>query len=76
MFLNILQMSQESTCVGVSLTKQQVFRAATYYKKETPTKVFSWEICDIFRNTYLYKTPSMAASVDDMPYLDIQRILF
>ena len=37
--------SQESNCVGVS------FRPATL-SKEAPRQVFSYEICDIFENTY------------------------
>ena len=27
----------------------------------TPTQLFSYEICDIFKNTFFYRTPSAAA---------------
>ena len=30
---------------------------------ETPTQVFSFEICELFKNTFLYRTPPLAASV-------------
>ena len=30
--------------------------------KETPTQVFSSEICEIFKDTFLYRTPPVAAS--------------
>ena len=32
------------------------------YKKETQTQVFSCEICEIFKNTFFYGTPPIAAS--------------
>ena len=32
------------------------------YEKETPTQVFSCEICDTFKNTFSDKTPPVAAS--------------
>ena len=43
----ISQNSQENTCVGVA---------------ETPTKAFSCEFYEIFKNTFFYRTPPMAAS--------------
>ena len=45
-----LKISQKNTFVGVSfLIKLQL----QLYQKETPTQVFSCEICDIFKSTYL-----------------------
>ena len=32
------------------------------YQKQTPTQVFFYEIYKIFKNTYFYKTSSMASS--------------
>ena len=32
------------------------------YQKETPTKLFSCEISEIFMNTFSYRTPPVAAS--------------
>ena len=37
--------------------------ALQMYLKETPTKVFSYEICKILKNTCFYRTPLIAASV-------------
>ena len=44
------------------LIKLQVFRPEPY-QEETPTQVFSCEICKIFKNIFFYRTPSVAASV-------------
>ena len=42
-FLKVLQISQESTCVGVSFfTKFQAFRPATILKRDSYTGVFLW----------------------------------
>ena len=32
------------------------------YQKETPTQMFSCEYCDIFKSSFFYRTPLMAAS--------------
>ena len=49
-FLEISQNSPENTCAGVS------------YKKETLVQVFSCEFCEISNNTFLQRTPLVAAS--------------
>ena len=33
-----------------------------FYKKETPTQVFRCGYCDIFKNSFFYRTPPVAAS--------------
>ena len=33
-----------------------------FIKKETPAQVFSYEFCEIFKNTYFYRAPMLAAS--------------
>ena len=43
-------MLQENTSGGVS-----------FYWKETPRQVFSCEICEIFKNTFFYRTPPLGA---------------
>ena len=40
-------------------TKLQVLQL---YYKDTPTQVFSCKVCEIFKNTFSYKTPPVAAS--------------
>ena len=37
-------------------------RPATLLEKESPAQVFSCEICEIFKNTFFYRTPLVAAS--------------
>ena len=32
-------------------------------RKETPTQVLSYKICEIFKNTFFYRTPLVGASV-------------
>ena len=49
-FLKISQYSQENTCVGVN------------FIKKTPTQVFSYEYCKIFKNSFFYRTSAVAAS--------------
>ena len=55
MLLNISQISQENTCVTVSFLIKLI-------KKETLAQLFSCEICEIFKNTFFYRTPLVAAS--------------
>ena len=56
-FLNISKYSQENACVGVSF----LFFFQDYYV-ETPTQVFSCEYFEIFKNSFLYRTPLVADS--------------
>ena len=37
-------------------------RSCNFIKKETPTKVFSVEICQTFKDILFYRTPQLAAS--------------
>ena len=53
--LVILQNSQENTYARVSFF--------TLLKKETYLQVLSCEFCEIFKNTFSYRTPPVAASV-------------
>ena len=47
--------------------KYLYWRPATLLK-ETPTKVLSCEYCEIFKNSFSYKTPLVAASVMQKVY--------
>ena len=40
-------------------------KACDLVKKETPAQVFFCEFCEIFKNTFFYRTPPVAASVCD-----------
>ena len=61
-FLEISLNSQESTCARVSiLIKLQ----ASGLKIETLAQVFSCEFCEISKKTFSYRTPPVAASVDE-----------
>ena len=42
------------------MTKLKALSPATLLKK-TPTQVFSCKICEIFKNTFFYSTPRVAA---------------
>ena len=60
MFLEISQNSQENNCARVSfLIKLQ---ACNFIKKETLAQVFSCEFCEISKNTFSYRTSSVATS--------------
>ena len=53
-FTNVLQYSQEITCIGVS--------GLQIYSKETPAQIFSCKYCEVLKNTIFHRTPAMAAS--------------
>ena len=46
-----------------NFTKFTGLRPATLLKKETLAQVFSCGFCEISKNTFLYRTPLVAASV-------------
>ena len=65
-FCEMLQNSQENTYATVSfLIKFQVW-ACNFIKKETLAHALSCEFCKISTNTFSYRTPPVAASVDVM----------
>ena len=60
-FLEISQNSQENTCARVSFSiKLQV---CNFIEKETLALVFSCKFHEISKNTFLHRTPLVAASV-------------
>ena len=61
LFLEILQNSQESTCTRVSFLMKS--RAATLLEKRLCHRCFPVNFCEIFRNTFCYRTPLAAASI-------------
>ena len=64
-FLEISKNSQENTCARVSfLIKLQVSgrRPATLLKMRPWNNGVSCEFCEISKNTFLYRTPLLAAS--------------
>ena len=42
--------------------REALFKACNYIKKESLAQVFSCEFCEISKNTFLYRTPPVAAS--------------
>ena len=53
-FLKILQNSQENTVLEFFFF---------FIKKETPAEGFSFEFCEIYKNTIIYSAPLVAGSV-------------
>ena len=37
--------------------------ACNFLKREALAQVFSWDFCEIFKNTFFYRTPLVAVSV-------------
>ena len=67
-FLEVSQNSQENTCARVSfLIKMPA--ACSFIKKETVTQVFSCEFGKFSKNTFSYRTPSVAASASLILFL-------
>ena len=56
MLLKASQNSQENACTRISFSVE--LQACKFIKKETRVHVFSSEICETFRNTFFYRTPS------------------
>ena len=54
MFLKILQNSQENTCL--------FFNKVAGLRPETLAQVFSYEFCEISKNTFSYRTRPVVAS--------------
>ena len=55
MFLNISQKSQENTGDRVSYIVKLQASACNFIEKETLTKMFPWEYCEIFNNSFFTK---------------------
>ena len=55
MFLKIGALKDKHLCLSLFLIKLQ------FFKKETPVQVFSCKYCKIFRNSFFYRTPPVAA---------------
>ena len=50
------------TCVTVSFLIKFQAGACNFIKKQTLTQVISCEFCQIFKNTFFYRIPPVAAS--------------
>ena len=62
LFLEISQNSHVNTCARASFSLKVQAGACNFIKKETLAHVFSYEFCEISKNTFSYRTPPMAAS--------------
>ena len=60
-FKNFSKFTGKYLCQSRFFNKVVVVGIATLLK-ETPTQVFSCEFWEIFKNTFFYRTPSVAAS--------------
>ena len=68
-FLRFLQNLWENTCARVSFIIK--FEMIT---KDSLTQVFSCEFCKSFKNTFLYRTPLVAASVIDLSVIHSEAV--
>ena len=55
--------SEGNTCVRVAFLIKLQASAFDFIKKETLAQVFSCELCEIYKNTFSYRTPPVTASV-------------
>ena len=62
MFLKNSQNSQENTCVRISFLINLSASAFNFIKNETLAKLFSCKLYEIFKNTFFYRIPLLAAS--------------
>ena len=61
--LKISQNLQEKQLFQSLVFNKVADLACNFIKKETLAQVFSCEFCEIFKNTFSYRTPLVAASV-------------
>ena len=56
--------------INLEILQEILAEVATcnFIKKETLAQVFSCEFCEIFNNTFFYRTPSVAASISAVLY--------
>ena len=59
---NFAIFTRKQLCCSRFVIKLQAFRSRTLLK-ETPRQVFSYEYCEIFKNSLFYRTPPVAASL-------------
>ena len=74
-FLKNSKDSQENTCARVSFLIKLQTSGYDFIKKETPAQVLSCEFCEIFKNTFFYRTLPVAASVDALHHFSFKEIL-
>ena len=63
MFLEISQNSQENICVRVSFLRKLQAHPCNFVKKETLAQAFSFEFCEISKNTFFKENLRTTASV-------------
>ena len=56
--------SVKKVLLAVNYFRKTVHEAYNFIKKETLAEVFSCEFCEISRNTFSYKIPLVAASLN------------
>ena len=68
-FLEISQNSQENSCVRVSFLIKLQASPWNFIKKEALAQVFSYEFCEISKNTFFTEHLWATASVNGFMYL-------
>ena len=74
-FLKISQNSQENACARASFLIKLQAPDLQLQKKKTLSQVVSSEFCEIFKNTYFYKTLLVATSARIMKYIPAIKII-
>ena len=59
---NFAKFTVKHRCQSLIFNKVTGLRPATLLKKEALAQVFSCDFCEIFKNTFFYQTPPVAAS--------------
>ena len=64
---NFAKFTGKSLCQSLSFNKVAGL-ACNFIKKETLAQVFSYEFCEISKNTFYYRTPLVAASINQQKH--------
>ena len=59
---NFANIHRKTTVLESLFNKVAGRKACNFIKKETPTQAFSVEYCQIFKKSYFYRAPLVAAS--------------
>ena len=63
---NFAKFTEKHLCQNLFFNKAAVkCHACNFIKKEPLVQLFSWEFCEIFKNSFFYRTPPGVASLDN-----------
>ena len=72
---NFANFTGKHLCCSLFLITLKAWRPVQLHQRETPTQMFSCEICESFKNAFFYRTPPVAPSVTLDIYIPVKFFL-